>query len=900
MTVHFIGIRHHSPACATLVADTIQALQPKAVLIEGPCDFNARLDELLLRHTLPIALYSYRFDGAKTAQSWFPLLSYSPEYVALQTARKVNAQAYFIDLPHWTYRVQSSWENFIEQDGEDHPTHSRYGWVLKRLLAETGYDNQDTLWDSWFEQADKDTLGSRLEHYFDLLRDSDKAENSELYHDKNDLENTLREQFMARWIAFAHRQFCENSHDDNIVVICGGWHKPALQRLYPQFLSQFKAQFTNEKHPPNPLDFLQDFIQNHPNDPSTQRLTATAHELANGFQGSYLIPFSYAQVDNLSGYQAGMPSPQFYEWLYQDKATAVERAMIAITQALRERKQPLSTADLMAWQLATQNLASLRGRAMPTRHDLLDGFLVSGIKEALPQSPIWTSDTPRRLQKTDHPAIQAILTTLSGDKKGKLATDTPLPPLMYHVEQVLREQDLLPTDSPRKLTLYWREPADREKLHTLWQLTCLGCDSVQAIATRQPSSKSPSKPLTDGGFEAKETVKETWQLHKTSQWEVQLIEASRFGATLVTACKNVLAEKLLSSQATSLSLAQPSPTQNPMHHEARQISDVFVMAIRAGLADWQDELAQRLLRLLPDISELEPLTHIGNTLKGLKQQGFWGGDIDRLLDTPFFMVLYQLAWLLDGTARLASTTSLSQANAMQHLPVSAPTSHASPSTLDTDIQAIQLFDFALQYGVTSPANGAYSLDKNAILALLQRLIHDVQAKPALRGSALGVYYGVGERDDGKHDPNFTAISTEQMIAIIQRLHPKDELGDFLYGLFACARILLTRQTDTPANPTSPTNALLTCLFEAIHTINVADFLIALPTLRMAFGWFSSGERQTLALSLAKLMNLTTADTLQFQRTLGKNSGDIDSLLYAKTIEANANQWLDFLTGKSHG
>ena len=54
-----LGVRHHSPACARLVAQRIRALKPAHVLIEGPADFNARLDELALPHRLPIAIYSY-------------------------------------------------------------------------------------------------------------------------------------------------------------------------------------------------------------------------------------------------------------------------------------------------------------------------------------------------------------------------------------------------------------------------------------------------------------------------------------------------------------------------------------------------------------------------------------------------------------------------------------------------------------------------------------------------------------------------------------------------------------------------------------------------------------------------------------------------------------------------
>src|SRR5262245_23072032 len=55
----FVPVRHHSPACARAVLVLVRELRPAAVLIEGPSDFNERLDELYLPHTLPIAIYSY-------------------------------------------------------------------------------------------------------------------------------------------------------------------------------------------------------------------------------------------------------------------------------------------------------------------------------------------------------------------------------------------------------------------------------------------------------------------------------------------------------------------------------------------------------------------------------------------------------------------------------------------------------------------------------------------------------------------------------------------------------------------------------------------------------------------------------------------------------------------------
>lgn len=797
MPVHFIGIRHHSPACAKLVKRQIERLKPAAVLIEAPSDFNARLDELLLNHRLPIAIYSYYFDGEKTAQSWFPLLSYSPEFIALKTAKKVGSRVHFMDLPHWAYRVQTSWQR---------PPQHRYEVVLEQLLAKTGMDNQDALWDSWFEHAPTKALPKRLHDYFDLLRDQAN------FASHDDPDTALREHYMARQIGAMVGQ-CQT--DDAILVVCGGWHKPALERLF--------GQFVGNPTTPDPIQFLQNFANQH-----------DSHfdiycKLDNGFGGSYLIPYSYRQVDNLSGYQAGMPSPQYYEWLFCEPKTAHEHAITAITQALRQQKQPLSTADLIGWRLASQTLANLRGRTLPSRHDVLDGFLMAGIKEALPKRAIWTGHEAT-LSKYEHPAIEAALHALTGDKVGELAANTPLPPLIAEVTTLLTRLDLLPSDQKRRLTLHWREPADRERLQILWQLSVLGCDSVQL------HNKHATKT---NQFDASET----WILQKTTNWFSTLIEASRFGATLQSACQNALQEQLLS--------IDPEQTDE----FAKLVAWVFVMAIRTGLHDYQNELGNRLAILLPSLTNIAPLTSIGTTLKQLKQQGFWGGDIDKLLDKPLSTTLHQLMWVLDGTACQQAT-----------------------SNKQTNIASVLLFGFALHTDL---------MDSARVLAFLNRLFKNPTAHPNLRGSALGVYASYGEKDNAC--PTFVAPSANTIINLIHSLSPKDDLGEFLYGLFAGARQLLTDKNQH-------NTALIQCLFDSIRAMNTVDFLVALPTLRLAFAWFSSQERQTIAKHLAKLMNLSASQTYELTYNLRHHPTDVNELMDIKQKQAQVQAWLLYLQG----
>ncbi|MCA9569401.1 MAG: hypothetical protein KC656_16250, partial [Myxococcales bacterium] len=81
MTLHVVGVRHHSPACAALVRDTLRAVRPRWVLVEGPADFNPRMGELLLGHTPPVALFSFHFADDRRHASWAPFCVYSPEWI---------------------------------------------------------------------------------------------------------------------------------------------------------------------------------------------------------------------------------------------------------------------------------------------------------------------------------------------------------------------------------------------------------------------------------------------------------------------------------------------------------------------------------------------------------------------------------------------------------------------------------------------------------------------------------------------------------------------------------------------------------------------------------------------------------------------------------------------------
>jgi hypothetical protein len=264
--LHVVGVRHHSPACARLVADTIERVRPAAVLIEGPADFNDRIGELALGHRMPVAVYSYLAGGGTVRRSWTPLCDYSPEWIALERGRDAGADVRFIDLPAWH-------DAFDDRENRYSDAERRYSAATERLCEELAVDNTDALWDHLVETAETDGLAERLDRYFELIRGD--AETT--------AADTRREAYMARWI----RAALTAAGDRPVVVVCGGFHAPALRRLAAE-----PAPDTAWPEVPGP-----------PEDADA---------------GSFLVPYSFKRLDAFAGYQSGMPSPEYYQRLWEE------------------------------------------------------------------------------------------------------------------------------------------------------------------------------------------------------------------------------------------------------------------------------------------------------------------------------------------------------------------------------------------------------------------------------------------------------------------------------------------------------------------------------------------------------------------------------------------------------
>ncbi|WP_131741295.1 DUF5682 family protein [Actinomadura roseirufa] len=498
MAVTFLGVRHHSPACARLVRATIERLRPAYVLIEGPADFGARLGELLLGHAPPVAIFSYHRDDERVRASWSPFCAYSPEWVALDAGRAAGAELRFIDLPAWHPAFGGLRNRYADAE-------RRYARATERLCRTFEVDNTDVLWDHLFEidgpvpdDAVPDDAGpgntvldntgqeggglaARLDAYFDLVRGEAEAGPSD----------TAREEYMAAWVRAAE----DAAGDRPVVVVTGGFHTPALKAL----AARGGTGWPEVPEPP---------------------------EGSTG--GSFLVPYSFRRLDAFSGYQSGMPSPEYYQRLWEDGPDHAAAALTeTVVRRLRERRQVVSTADLIAARTLTEGLTRLRGHRSPARTDLLDGLVAALVTDDLDQRLPWTvRGTPA---PGAHPAVAEMVAALGGDRVGRLHPDTPAPPLVHAANAELERLGL---DRGGEMRLRLSGADDLARSRALHRLRVLRIPGF----TRLAGPETGADPV----------LEERWELDPPDADGGRLpalIEAGAYGPTPRDAAAAVLEER---------------------------------------------------------------------------------------------------------------------------------------------------------------------------------------------------------------------------------------------------------------------------------------------------------------------------------------------------------------------
>ncbi|MFJ7494179.1 DUF5682 family protein [Streptomyces sp. NPDC097727] len=649
MSAVFLGVRHHSPACARLVERTIEEIRPAQVLIEGPAEMNGRLDELLLGHELPVAVFSHYRDGQRSATSWAPFCDYSPEWVALRAGRAGGAEVRFIDLPAWH-------PAFAERTNRYADAEVRYAEATQRLCRHFTVDSSDALWDRLFEVEPDNGLAERLDAYFALVRGDAEA----------DAGDRARETYMAAWV----RAAVAKAGNRPVLVVTGGFHQPALRALTG---SGGKSAAGG--------DGWERGADGWPEVPAPPD---------GALAGSFLVPYSFRQLDAFAGYQSGMPSPGYYQQVWEaGPETAADGLLRVVVERLRARGFPVSTADLIAARSLAQGLTALRGHPRPARIDVLDGLAGALITDDLDRPLPWTSRGT--LTTGAHPAAVEMVAACSGDRTGQLHARTPAPPLVHDVAAQLAglALDGGPEASYR---LDLTDSTDLERSRVLHRLRVLGI---------------PGHARTAGPEHGIDPVfTERWEAQSVSGREAALVEAGAYGASLSEAAAATLTERTQDAAA-----------------EADGLARALFDAVLCGMDGFSERLLGELAAGVGELKDAGSLGDILSTALGLwRHDRVFGVAHGPLLAAVTNGATGRLLWLLEG-ARGASGVDFPR------------------------LRAVVAVRDALLH-----APGLLSVPRETAAAIAWRISGDPEAPIDLRGAAFGLHRTLARAPDTSGDP----------------------------------------------------------------------------------------------------------------------------------------------------
>jgi len=730
---HVVGVRHHSPACARLVEATLRTVRPATVLIEGPCDLNARLGELLLAgHRPPIALYSFvRHPSVPPAMptamppaasdpeggagqssavgqaSWYPLCDYSPEWVALQVGHELGCELAFMDLPAW-HEAFYGLEN-VHADRTD-----RYAEAIELLCRRNGVSGHDALWDHLFEGVDDlALLAEALEVYFVEIRRLSAAAGATQPGESAGHRDAAREAHMAAYV----RAALERGGD--VVVVCGGFHAPVLAALGPAG--------------PGDTTWLDDPTWDRGGDAGPGGWPAIPQP-EDGIAETYLIPYSYHRLDAFAGYQAGMPSPGYYEELHRRGARAAADVMTQrVAARLRAANRRVSTADLVAVRTQTDALARLRGHPVPLRADLADGLASVLLDDAADEPFPWERRGP--LGGRTHPVLVEIVAAFSGERRGRLDPATPQPPLVLDAANELAAVGVELADEPSELLADLTVERDRQRSAVLNRFVVLGID----------------------GFERGErglAVRERWRLWAAPDRERHLIEASVYGPTLAAAAEGALEERLGATEPGAGGATATLVVGVVRDALACDLGRLVPRALDAAvrLVDAETD-AGRLGRVLDDLALLA-------TAERLQPDRATGPahPLPGQIATLGRRAVERFLWLLEAVRGATSTE-----------------------------------DEAVVAGIVAmcAAHRRLEMEPELALAVLDRRSVDPACPPAARGACLGAAWVLAVDPDAASpgaDPMARADPMTRAVVALRSLTPGEQVGDLLSGLFAVARL----------------------------------------------------------------------------------------------------------------
>ncbi|MER6085220.1 DUF5682 family protein [Streptomyces sp. NPDC001833] len=524
---YLIGVRHHAPSLAAAVPALLDAADPDVLLVELPAELQEWLPWLAHEETrAPVALAAAPADGSG-GPAFYPFADFSPELAAVRWAGRSGVPVVACDLP----LADRGW-----REGERAPQGPGplSGALRSRLTGRPG----DDLWDRLVEAAAPGSAPEALRRAALLtgwaLREESAVSEVDL----------RREEWMRSRLAEATK------NGARAALVVGAFHTPALLRPARgaglHSICGCRRVGATGPHPPAP------------------EWTTS------------LIPYTYALLDERSGYPAGIRDP---EWQHMVLEAAGEpgaltdmltRAAVRICAELRGLGHPSGPADAREITRLAGDLARLRGLPAAGR-----GELVEAVQTVLAQGEPYGRGRA---------VARAMENVLVGTRVGRPAPKAPRSGLAPAVEAELSELGLPgPADggTARDLRLDpLRSDLDRRRELLLRRLTLCSVPYAE------------SRPVTGAG--GADALTSRWEVRWTPATAAMLTAAGVRGVTLAQAAEGLLRERSRKERDAG------GPT-------AAQVLDGLEQAALCGLAGLVEERLGDTAEVLPGAGTLPEL-----------------------------------------------------------------------------------------------------------------------------------------------------------------------------------------------------------------------------------------------------------------------------------------------------
>lgn len=828
--IHFAPVRHHSPACAVAVRAAIEELRPAAVLIEGPEEFTRLIPDLLHEETRPpIAVLSLGGSGsspgsgtrARDAEDepegagFYPLASFSPEWVALRAGHAVGAELAFVDR---SFGERSAAERALSgsaapgpegsgESGTARPDPFARTLMSERYLAHSeniaalarrlGCRDHDEVWDQLFEARPSAELADWRTVFDDVFAWSALAR---LDYEEGVLagDGSLdREARMAARIAETVDRLSADRLTGGgagpVLVVTGAFHTLALVEALS---GAPEGAPVRDRQPEGGFG------------PTAQG-------------EAWLVRYDHERLDGLRGYGAGMPSPGYYERLHAAhlrelrlapesvspsashsasaqagpigaRALATE-ILVDVARSAAGRGHGVSLPQVSAAAESAVRLAELRERSFPCRTDLLDAVRSCYVQD---DGGVGGPGEPER------PLGLAIAEVFGGRSLGDVPPGSASPPLVRDVRDRVRAVRLVIDDSvPRTTRLDARRTAShRAKRQVLALLDFVGAGFGQLVS-------GPDHVAGRGlGL-----ITEEWQYCWTPLVEARLVEMVHLGATLdaVAVARLYEAESRLAGAGTGAAAgAGAGAGAATVDALARLVAQALVIGMGAHLP--------RIVSLLR--TTLDTDRDLSSVVSGARRLlGLWHARVELGAEEHARELLDLVSQALATAAYLVSDLGRTRAQ-------------------DEDAAIGTLIDLrSLLRDAAAAGDGDQGTDgenRTAVVRELTRLRDDRATAPAVAGALLALGFTDGEVPDD-------VLVTRVRGALTAGADPGTAVR-FLGGVMRAAPDLILH-----------TPEMFDAVDDALRALQGDAFLAVLPDLRRAFTWLRPTETHRLAKRVAE-------------------------------------------------